>query len=206
MMTQLPNDLQLDNDFWQFSLSLWQNKTAQETLLRLQDTQHVRINLLLFSMWLGMEKKHIAPHMTILLETTESWHQQVVGPLRHVRKSLSSLYPTTGLKPQVQSSELFAEQIEQSLLFHNALKIQAIPSTIDKNHSSDNTLTILIENLLASANHPQSMQQLDTLENQKNKNIDRLNHSDLLLLVQACLPVHPEPHIKACINLLINSQ
>ena len=104
MTIQLPDDLQLDNDFWQFSLSLWQDKKAQEALLRLQDTQHLRINLLLYSMWLGIEKRAITAHLLVTLLATEDWHQQVVEPLRNVRKTLPLLSPIPILKPQVQNS------------------------------------------------------------------------------------------------------
>jgi uncharacterized protein (TIGR02444 family) len=123
MTTQLPDDLQLDNDFWQFSLSLWQNKKTQEVLLRLQDAQHLRVNLLLFSMWLGIERKSITQYLLTSLETTEIWHQKVVSPLREVRKALPLQSPAPMLKPQVQNSELLAEQIEQSLLYKCAVNI-----------------------------------------------------------------------------------
>jgi len=200
MTTQLPSDLQLDNDFWKFSLSFWQDKKAQEILLRLQDTQHLRVNLLLFSMWLGIERRNITHHLLSILEATESWHQQVVAPLRQVRKALPLQLPTSTLKPQVQNSELLAEQVEQSLLFNCALKIPVATPKI--NRPPDNTLSILIKNLLACASHAQSIQQLNTLGNHQNKKFDTLSPSDLLLLVQACLPIHPASHISACIDSL----
>jgi uncharacterized protein (TIGR02444 family) len=205
MTIKLPNDLQLDNDFWQFSLSLWQNENVQKILLTLQDVQHLRINLMLFSMWLGIERKSVTEHIITSLEVTESWHLNIIGPLRNIRKSLPTLPTSTQLKPQVQNSELLAEQIEQSLLFKCAINIPRVTTTINAHHP-DNTLTILIKNLLASTNHAQSIQQLNTVEHPQNKNISRLSHSDLLLLVQACLPIHPESHIKACIDSLTHSQ
>jgi uncharacterized protein (TIGR02444 family) len=206
MTTQLPDDLQLDNDFWQFSLSLWQNKKAQEVLLRLQDKQHLRVNLLLFSMWLGIERKNIVHHLLSTLETTESWHQQVVQPLRSVRKALPLQSPAPMLKPQVQNSELLAEQIEQSLLFNCAQHIPAKTAKSKTNQPPDNTLSILIKNLLACTSHAQSIAQLSTTDNKIMKKNCTLNSSDLLLLVQACLPIHSESHISACIKSLTTSQ
>jgi len=206
MTTQLPKDLQLDNDFWQFSLSFWQNKNAQEALLRLQDIQHLRVNLLLFSMWLGIEKKAITNHLLLTLEATECWHQQVVAPLRNVRKALPLQSPAPSLKPQVQNSELLAEQIEQSLLFKCAFNIPVAITKTNTHNSPDNTLTILIKNLLACSNHAQSIQQLTAVESHQKKKNDILSPPDLLLLIQACLPMHPVSHISACIDSLTAPQ
>jgi len=206
MTIQLPDNLQLDNDFWQFSLSLWQDKKAQETLLRLQDKQHLRVNLLLYSMWLGIEKKAIANHLIATLEATESWHQQVVAPLRKVRKILPLQPPTTILKPQVQNSELLAEQIEQSLLFNCARKIPATTLNASPTQPFNHTLSILIKNLLACTVHAQTIKQLKTIDNLQKKKYSTLSPSDLLLLVQTCLPIHPASHIAACIESLTTSQ
>lgn len=206
MTTQLPDDLQLDNDFWQFSLSLWQDKKTQEVLLRLQDTQFLRVNLLLYSMWLGIEKKQFATHLLSTLEATEGWHQQVVEPLRKVRKALPLQSPSPLLKPQVQNSELLAEQIEQSLLFNCARSIPATALITNSTQSVDNTLAILLKNLLACAAHAQSIKQLSTMNHNQKKKYNTLSPSDLLLLVQACLPAHPASHISACIDSLTTSQ
>jgi len=206
MTTQLPEDLQLDNEFWQFSLSIWQNKKAQETLLRLQDTEHLRVNLLLFSMWLGIEKKSFINHLLVALEVTECWHQQVVGPLRGIRKALPLKSPTPTLKSQVQHSELVAEQIEQSLLFKCALKIPVTTPKTSTHNQPNNTLTILINNLLACSGHAQSIEQFSRVENHQKKKFDTLSPSDLLLLIQACLPIHSASHISACIESLTTSQ
>jgi uncharacterized protein (TIGR02444 family) len=82
------NALQLDNDFWQFSLRLWKSQDLQSSLLALQDQQDFRINLLLFAMWLGLENKLIKPHISEIKDATNTWHEQIVAPLRKVRKSL----------------------------------------------------------------------------------------------------------------------
>lgn len=208
MTTQLPDDLQLDNDFWQFSLSIWQDKKIQEALLRLQDIQHLRVNLLLFSMWLGIERKSISHHFIMALKSTEAWHQRVVSPLREVRKALPLQSPLPMLKPHVQNSELLAEQIEQSLLYKCAFNIPtttAEPAPDDAS-SSNNTLSILIRNLLTCARHAQTIQQLNTFGHEQQKKTSTLSASDLLLLVRACLPIHPTAHISACIESLTTQQ
>jgi len=198
MMIQLPDNLELDNEFWQFSLALWQKKEVQETLLRLQDKQSFRINLLLFSMWLGLERKIIEEHLELLVQTTKPWHQQVVIPLRTVRQTIPKQLPNPALKPQIQSSELLAEQIEQALLFSCAQKISKKDQKIRDNQTNDNTLYTLTSNLLACSTHHQTSTLPDKLKNKSGK----LDQSDLLLLIQACLPIHPVSHISACIDSL----
>lgn len=130
--------LQLDNSFWTYSLKLWQNKPLQDTLLQLQDAHEFRINLLLFAMWTGIESKEIKPHLHDIDSCVCNWHEEVVAPLRKVRKSLAK----HALRAKVQESELQAEQIEQALLFELSHEFP-----VNKN---DTSLNILISNLLAS--------------------------------------------------------
>ena len=164
--------LELDNPFWQFSLQQWNNDALQKNLLKLQNEQGFRINILLFSIWLAFEKKNIHAHLATIIRSTEQWHTQVVHPLRQVRKNLPQILPKPSLKAQIQQSELQAEQIEQAILYRCSLSIPKIEST----HL--NSLQILAKNLFVSA----------------------LSKSDLLLIIQACLPVHPLHHIEQCIE------
>jgi hypothetical protein len=64
---------------------------------------------------------------------------------------------------------------------------------------------MLIRNLLACARHPQTIQQLKATDSHQQKKFT-LSTSDLLLLVQTCLPIHPAAHIFACIESLTTQQ
>lgn len=132
------NSLQLDNPFWQCSLHLWKNEALRSTLLDLQDKQGQRINLLLFAMWLGLENKLIEPHLEAIETATLAWHDQIVSPLRQIRKNL----PKHALRTKIQESELKAEQIEQALLFDLSKNITA--------NVSNEPIDTLIANLFAS--------------------------------------------------------
>jgi len=164
--------LALDNPFWQFSLQQWNNNALQEILLELQDEQGFRINILLFSIWLAFERKTLHSYLTNIIESTEQWHTQVVHPLRQVRKSLPKILPKPSLKAQIQENELQAEQIEQAILYRCSLSIPKIESS-----------------------HLDSLQILT-----KNLNVSELSKSDLLLLIQACLPAQPLHRIEQCIE------
>jgi uncharacterized protein (TIGR02444 family) len=138
-LKQLPfAELRLDNPFWQFSLKLWQHKDIQTRLLQLQDNDNVKINSLLFAMWLGLEKKSLGT----LNNDYASWHALIVEPLRCIRKHLPANLPNPEFKAQIQSCELQAEQIDQALLFYCSHQ-----TPVEKKL---NTLEVLTQNLLAS--------------------------------------------------------
>lgn len=196
MDIQLPRDLELNNAFWQFSLNLWQQESAQEVLLRLQDTGGYRINWLLFSMWTGIEKKLISEHLDQISRITDNWHHQIVAPLRSVRKAIPDHTSCAALKPQLQTSELQAEQIEQALLFACANTIPKVDSVT----SQLNTLQLICQNLVNIAVFNQGSAQMGTEPRQTKTG--QLDESDLLCLVQACLPAHPSAHITAGIEAL----
>lgn len=163
-MTDL-SSLQLNNPFWQFSLKQWQNKNLQQQLLSLQNDQGYRVNLLLISMWLSFEYKDIRPHLKNLVSKSSQWHEQVVSPIRKARQAVPSPLPqqSLSLKTQLQACELQAEQIEQAILYQACKDIP-----LSKSNKLD-SLGHLIQNLSAS-------------------DIDK---SDLSLLIQSCLPMHP---------------
>ena len=87
------SSLQLDNPFWQFSLKQWQNKNLQQQLLRLQNEQGYRINLLLLAMWLSFEYKDIRPHLDDLIAQSSEWHEQIVAPIRQARQAIPLQLP-----------------------------------------------------------------------------------------------------------------
>ena len=163
-MTDL-SSIQLDNPFWQFSLKQWQNKNLQQQLLSLQNDQGYRVNILLISMWLSFEYKDIRPHLNDLLATSCEWHERIVTPIRQARQAIPTPPPeqSLSLKSQLQACELQAEQIEQALLYRASKNIPTVKS------SKLDSLDYLILNLSASD----------------------LSKSDLSLLIQNCLPMHP---------------
>lgn len=158
--------LELDNPFWQFSLEQWKNPALQKQLLNLQDTQGIRINLLLLAMWMSFAQRDIRPCLTAITEATRAWHEQVVTPLRTTRKCLPA--SAGALKKHVQTCELQAEQIEQALLFTSSQAFSSGQISTPQYHTYD-SLDWLILNLYASG----------------------LAESDLSLLIQTCLPGYP---------------
>jgi len=125
MTVQIPDTLALDNPFWQCSLLLWQNKALRTLLLRLQDEQNQRINLLLFAIWLAKQNKVIKTDFKQFCLESDAWHDSIVSPLRAARKELPKLDVVSAFKSQIQACELLAEQYEQALLFKSSIDIQS---------------------------------------------------------------------------------
>ena len=118
--------LELDNAFWQFSLSIYGQADVAEECLALQETIGIDVNVLLFCAWLGtrgivLGKEDVAATS----ETVEAWSENVVRPLRGVRQRMKGLYRNAfaELRERVKTLELEAEQVEQAILFAHAKKI-----------------------------------------------------------------------------------
>jgi uncharacterized protein (TIGR02444 family) len=118
--------LELDNPFWQFSLSIYGQVDVADECLALQEAAGIDVNVLLFCAWLGargivLRKEDIAAAS----ETIEAWSQNVVRPLRGVRQRMKGLYNNefSDLRERVKALELEAEQVEQAILFAHAKKI-----------------------------------------------------------------------------------
>jgi len=127
--------LELDNAFWQFSLSIYGQADVAEECLALQETIGIDVNVLLFCAWLGtrgivLRKEDIAAAS----ETVEAWSKNVVRPLRGVRQRMKGLYNNefADLRERVKALELEAEQVEQAILFAQTKKIQGSGAGVDR--------------------------------------------------------------------------
>ncbi len=112
--------------FWRFSLSAYRDPGVQTECLDLQDRLGIDVNLLLFCAFIGAVYGAALPdrEMEAAAGLVRSWHDDVVGGLRRVRRTLKPLatgtssiaVPAAKLRDGVKASELEAEQIEQMML------------------------------------------------------------------------------------------
>ena len=133
MVEQDPRDgdrsnLQYDNEFWRFSLAVYEPVEVADECLALQDSLGLDVNLLLFCAWLGTR--------AIILSRSEiesasrivgPWHDSVVCALRSVRRQIKTRYggEFENFRTHIKSMELEAEQIEQAMRFAHAQGIQS---------------------------------------------------------------------------------
>jgi uncharacterized protein (TIGR02444 family) len=114
---------ELDNPFWQFSLKVYAAPGVAQECLMLQDESGVDVNMLLYCSWRGVEADVLsAATIAHLNEAVQTWRADVVGPLRAVRRSLKGMASLDqavikDIRGRVQDTEIFAEQVEQAILF-----------------------------------------------------------------------------------------
>jgi len=128
------SDLQYDNEFWRFSLAVYEPVDVAEECLALQDALGLDVNVLLFCAWLGtrafvLSRSEIESASRIVA----TWHDNVVRPLRSVRRQIKARFGSEfeDLRSRVKIMELEAEQIEQAMLFDYAQGIQSLRASTD---------------------------------------------------------------------------
>lgn len=113
---------------WEFSLKVYKEPEVEPACLLMQDKLGVDVNLLLTCLWLGASGRGRLSEEELcdLEQQVAFWQQEIIQPLRQVRRKLKDLSKVGGerfttLRKSVSSSELDAEQMEQQML-HQALQ------------------------------------------------------------------------------------
>jgi uncharacterized protein (TIGR02444 family) len=122
-MTQI----ELDNPFWRFSLRVYAAPGVSTECLELQESLGMDVNVVLFAARLGAARGLVlqAADFDRINEAAATWSADVVRPLRAVRQRLKPMPEMAhgdvqALRKRVADTELFAEQIEQALLYRLA--------------------------------------------------------------------------------------
>ena len=130
MVEQEPDNdqslLQPDNDFWRFSLRVYDQEGVANECLELQELHGVNVNLLLFCAWIGtqaitLDRNDIEAANQIVVH----WDAMVVRPLRIARQEMKADPDMATVRPYVKALEIEAEQIEQAMLFAHARCIRS---------------------------------------------------------------------------------
>lgn len=115
----------MKNPFWDFSVSAYRVDGVAEACLRLQDRHGVDVNLFFYFCWLGGVRDSAleSAEVTAVQEATAGWRDQVVRPLREVRRHMKSGYPgmdaaaVESLRTEVKRIELQCERQQQDFLY-----------------------------------------------------------------------------------------
>jgi uncharacterized protein (TIGR02444 family) len=106
--------------FWDFSIGFYAQAGVAAACLELQDQAGADINVLLYLFFMASRSRQLDGAEVALLDTAVStWRDQVVQPLRAVRRHMKSVAPqfdreaTSRLREEIKRSELAAERIEQ---------------------------------------------------------------------------------------------
>lgn len=113
-------------DFWQFSLSVYEEPSVAENCLHLQDAFSLDVNLLLFCCWCGCQGVALSPSLLAPVITFSAvWQQNLLAPLRTCRRWLKTGQgsgiddrPQTvqEIRTTLRQLELSAEKYQQSRL------------------------------------------------------------------------------------------
>jgi len=111
-------------DFWPFSLRVYDLEGVREACLRLQDRDGAEVNLLLFGAWAATRRSAL-PESIIeqALAVTRKWSDAIIRPLRETRRDMKANAPADAsdavfatLRRSVQAAELAGERQLQSAL------------------------------------------------------------------------------------------
>ena len=125
------------NPFWDFSLALYASPQVQKACLELQDGCGVDVNVLLYMLWHGANRRRLTiEDVGAVLAAVEPWRVDVVVPLRSARRNLKQ--PAPAIEPKgaetlraiVKTAELEAERLQQAALYTLQLPSAASPAAV----------------------------------------------------------------------------
>jgi uncharacterized protein (TIGR02444 family) len=118
--------LQPDNDFWRFSLKVYDQEGVAEECLELQDRHGVNVNLLLFCAWIGTQAITLRRNdIEAAAQVVVHWDAMVVRPLRIARREMKADPDMATVRARAKALEIEAEQIEQAMLFAHARRLRS---------------------------------------------------------------------------------
>ena len=119
----------MDNPFWQFSLSIYGLEGMPPICLALQDELGFDVNILLYAAWLAaLDKRLTSPHLAGLEDRVRPWRQQVVQPLRALRRQLRQYPPAVAVREQLKQLELDSERQQQDAMWRYYGNSQPLPT------------------------------------------------------------------------------
>jgi len=107
----------MTNPFWDFSLASYSRDGVPENCLALQDDFKLDVNVLLYGAWLASQDKRLEmEHLAALEVVITPWREQVVEPLRALRRRWREYPPADSLRGEVKRLELQAERQQQDMM------------------------------------------------------------------------------------------
>lgn len=110
-----------ESPFWKFSLRFYARPGVAPACIELQDAAGVDINLLfLLLFFAGGERSLTREEVTRIDAAIAPWRNEVVRPLRHVRRALKNDFGVSGaenLRTEMKRIELESERLQQEALF-----------------------------------------------------------------------------------------
>ncbi|MEM1155271.1 MAG: TIGR02444 family protein [Pseudomonadota bacterium] len=108
------------NPFWEFSIQLYKQPGVAKACVAAQDQWGADVNLLLFIAWQSQQGACMQMEAIAALdESVRGWREQVVQPIRELRRKLKAFSEAEASRALIQQAELAAERSQQdSMLTH----------------------------------------------------------------------------------------
>lgn len=130
----------MNNPLWDYSCTLYARKGVAEVCLRLQDSFDFDVNVLLYSVWLGSLSRELSVDHLQQLETLISpWREDVIKPMRALRRELKALPHMATGGQDVQALELEAERQQQDVMYE-FFQSSDLPQIVSGSQEQDNLL------------------------------------------------------------------
>jgi uncharacterized protein (TIGR02444 family) len=110
--------------FWTFSLGFYRQGGVPEACLELQDCCGVDVNIVLFLLWTATLRRRLeASEMRVLADKVRPWQNDVVVPIRNLRRFLKTPPPLLDqgtaelFRTKIKAVELESERLQQEAMF-----------------------------------------------------------------------------------------
>jgi uncharacterized protein (TIGR02444 family) len=121
-------DYTMSNPLWDYSLATYSLDGVAPTCLVLQDTFGLDVNLLLYAAWLAhMERRLSRAHLIDVEGVVADWRENVVQPLRILRRQLCEYPGAAGLCKEIKALELRTEQQQQDMMYAFFQRADGLP-------------------------------------------------------------------------------
>ncbi len=112
------------NDFWDYSLALYGRPAVAPACLALQDEHGADVNVLMWCCWTGASGRGVAEpaELDAVLAAVRWWQDDVVVPLRHVRRRLKGVSTPAPegvvetVRQRIAKVEIDTEHVQQLML------------------------------------------------------------------------------------------
>lgn len=121
-------DNTMSNPLWDYSLAAYGLDGVAPTCLALQDSFCLDVNLLLYAAWLAHIQRRLShAHLIEVDGLIADWRENVVQPLRALRRQLREYPGAAGIYKEIKALELRAEQQQQDMMYAFFQRADGLP-------------------------------------------------------------------------------
>ena len=108
----------MSNPLWDYSLTIYRLDEVATSCIALQDKFDIDVNLLLYAAWLAHLKRGLSDDHLVAMEACVcEWREQVVKPLRALRRQLRDYPGAESARDELKHLELQAEREQQDMMY-----------------------------------------------------------------------------------------